>query len=831
MHQKSETCLIWLAALLCAVALPMGCGSVYTKNADVAEPTPAEGAETVAVVEKEDEDESTADAPSPAPLIGPSEQLLLSAVEDTGRDIVWDSFESYSQWTVEAADDPAKLGINKDAKFVSAGRQSLRCEFTPFRKRRSHLRREVQLDLSQMSKMLFDVYTETEKLSISIAFRITAWQKFYQTYPIPLNKGWNKNLEVDLQGDQFNMAERGSPQLSTLDNRDDVRRISLVIHHEPESKGVVFFDNLRFRGWPEEDWEVRDPKIVSIDASSTIVRKFEKLELEVDFEGSYGSYFDPAEVDLIASFLSPDGQRITARGFLADYVDSTYEGSLVKWLVRFTPTEVGRWEYNVRVKTHQGETLSSTRVFHCREADGSAAPAVMPTSAAERVAGPGTSPNQRGFLRRSKIDGRYFEFDNGDFFYPIGQNVCWATDHEPYFKKMAAHGENFARIWMCPWHLPLELRDEVGKYNLESAKAMDRLVSLAEQYGIYLQIVIEYHGMVRDDSWGENPYNQANGGPCKRAQDFFVNGDARRLFKQRLRYLAARWGYSTHILAWELFNETDLTKHYDPSEVVRWHREMGGHLKSMDAQKHLVTTSCYNETFANELWKQWPIDFAQVHRYTPDVMSFVIQTATEKEDLNKPYFIGEFGRGWTADADQKDTEGAHLHAGLWGSFMTQAAGAAMVWWWDTYVDPQNLYRHHQALAAFAKGEDRRGKDYEPVRLTAQAPGYKKVDVSGLLSSTRCLLWLYRKDDPKTPAPPGVPRIPENTTLRLSGMWPGDYVIEFWDTYREAAPQRTETKCTDGSLAIVFPEAEKDIACKVIFQGSTSPEIKGVNDTE
>ena len=807
MHPKSGMSVISALALVLALALPMGCQ--FLKDSESTTPSGDGGPAPAGEVAGQP-------APKPAPLppakphpVQPGERERLLAVEDVGREMLWDSFESYNRWVVEAADDPAKLSINKDPQRVSAGLQSLRCEFTAFRKQRSHLRREVFLDLSQMSRMLLDVYAEVDGLALSVAFRVTAWQKFYQTYPIPLKKGWNKGIEIDLESSEFNMAERGAPQLSMLENRDDVRRFSLVIHHPADSKGVVFVDNIRWRGWPDGEWERRDPRIVSITANSSVVRKFEKLELEVELDATYGSYFDPGELDISASFLSPDGTRLTARGYLDDYLDPDGELGTAKWLIRFAPGDVGRWEYNVLVKTRHGEALSATRVFHCREA----------------------TAGQRGFVRRSKTDGRYFEFDNGEFFYPIGQNVCWATDYEPYFKEMAANGENFARIWMCPWHLPLELRDEVGKYSLDSAKGMDRLVGLAERYGIYLQIVLEYHGMLRGDSWAENPYNQANGGPCKWPQDFFIDRDAKRMFKQRLRYIASRWSYSTNIFAWELFNEVDLTTHYDTADVVRWHAEMGAYLKSIDAQRHLVTTSCYNETFADDLWKQWPIDFAQAHRYTPEVIRFVRDTAANKENLKKPYFIGEFGRGWTADVDQKDTEGAHLHGGLWGSFMTPAAGAAMVWWWDTYVAPQGLYRHFRALAAFAKGEERRGRDYQFVRLQAEAPGHKHVDVRGLISSTRCLLWLFDERDASTPSATGVPRVPNGTKLRLCAMWPGDYVIEFWDTYAVKEPQRTEAHCADGTLVVTFPQADKDIACKVIFRGATSPEVKSVPPTE
>lgn len=46
-----------------------------------------------------------------------------------------------------------------------------------------------------------------------------------------------------------------------------------------------------------------------------------------------------------------------------------------------------------------------------------------------------------------------------------------------------------------------------------------------------------------------------NGGLLTRAQDFFTDKRAKAFFKQRLAYLAARWGYSPSVFAWEFFNE------------------------------------------------------------------------------------------------------------------------------------------------------------------------------------------------------------------------------------------------------------------------------------
>ncbi|MBM4082478.1 MAG: DUF5060 domain-containing protein, partial [Planctomycetes bacterium] len=430
-------------------------------------------------------------------------------------------------------------------------------------------------------------------------------------------------------------------------------------------------------------WEKIDPQIVAVTPRRPVVGKFEKFEVDVKFKASFASYFDPNELSIAATFTAPNGDRFVAYGFLAGFSESEEGESRPEWLIRFAPNQIGRWEYKVSVRNKIGEDISETLYFDCRQNESS------------------RSVVKRGFVRRARSDSLYFEFDNGDFYYPIGQNVCWAARYDDFLAKMSSHGENWVRVWMCPWHLPLEEKDDAGNYDLAVAKKLDDLLSLAEKHGIYVQLVFEYHGMAASSgSWAENPYNQTNGGPCLAPGDFFEDAKARELFKRRLRYIAARWGYSTQVFAWELWNEVDLTEYREWDHVVAWHREMAGYLKAVDAQKHLVTTSCYKDEPGDALYALPQIDLAQAHRYTPQVTDFIVSVTQRVRKFNKPFFVAEFGRGWTPEVDQKDPTGAHLHAGLWSSFMTPAAGSAMLWWWDTFVEHNNLYPQWKALAAF-----------------------------------------------------------------------------------------------------------------------------------
>ena len=73
----------------------------------------------------------------------------------------------------------------------------------------------------------------------------------------------------------------------------------------------------------------------------------------------------------------------------------------------------------------------------------------------------------RGFVQVSERDSRYFEFSNGEFFFPIGLNLHTIQDlrgdrvvegpptidrgtytFDEYFDSLAAHDANLAEIWM-----------------------------------------------------------------------------------------------------------------------------------------------------------------------------------------------------------------------------------------------------------------------------------------------------------------------------------------------------------------------------------------------
>src|SRR5690606_5542627 len=144
----------------------------------------------------------------------------------------------------------------------------------------------------------------------------------------------------------------------------------------------------------------------------------------------------------------------------------------------------------------------------------------------------------------------------------------------------------------------------LGKYSQRAAGLLDSVLNESERQGIYMQLVLHHHGQVSTGTNAEwnsngsdnpgNPYNAANGGPCATAADFFTNANAKAYQKKMYRYIVARWGYSTNVLSWELFNEVQFTNGTDAG-IDSWHDEMSQYIKALDVHKHIITTSAEEE--------------------------------------------------------------------------------------------------------------------------------------------------------------------------------------------------------------------------------------------
>jgi hypothetical protein len=404
---------------------------------------------------------------------------------------------------------------------------------------------------------------------------------------------------------------------------------------------------------------------------------YPKIEASFNITNLTTDPFDYTVTDVRVQILQPDNSTVLLPAF--------FDGGTT-WRVRHTPTMAGI--YSVLGVTLNGSPLSVA--------------SLQPAS--WTVAG---SPTDPGFIQVDPSNPRRFITSNGKRFFPRGEDVAWDTDGynvTNIFWKMGAAHENWSRVWMDHWDgknldwpasgptLPL------GQLNLTVAQKWDGIVAAAEQAGVHFQMTLQHHGQYSttvDPNWGQNPYDITNNigstnGFLTNPVQFFTNATAQALTKRKLRYAVARWGYSTSIMAWELFNEVQFTDAGQTGQwgiIQSWHDAMALFLRSQDPYQHLITTS---SDLTQPIWDQ--CDYYTHHDYPSDLITG-LRDATDitASQPVKPDYGAECGINSVPHYG--------VNAPLWAGLMNGQSGAEQPWYWDS-MDGENDYIYFRAVSDF-----------------------------------------------------------------------------------------------------------------------------------
>ncbi len=454
--------------------------------------------------------------------------------------------------------------------------------------------------------------------------------------------------------------------------------------------------------------------------------------------------FDPDEVKVDFELKSPDGSVKTYPAFYTqNFVRSrhfnreivTPDGAM-HWELRFTPETEGAYE----VRIIAGDVLKKETVC---------------------------SPWRQIMVEKSKLAGKvqisqtrpnYFELSGGEFFFPVTLNIHTNTDrrseisfkfghlpdrgtydYDDYLVGCGKNGINAVEIWMSGWTMALEQSAErpgfygVGRYNLQSAWKLDRVIDTARQNNIYVNLVIDNHGRLSntsDPEWADNPINAksgyavANGGFLDDPGKFFGSDEAAKNNSKRARYIAARWGATPNIMAVELWSEVDLVENFDgqynDGAVTKWTKNAAAELRR-DSQLDWPVTIHICSDFHKlmrfpQLFELDEITHLAGDAYRDKNIYFTDHLREYEQTMRwqKPQLITEYGG--TPSGSSRETIVGDIHSGLWGSLFSRLASTPFLWWHD-FVHFGPYYQHYYGFAEYIKGVDLR--DFKLTFFTPQ----------------------------------------------------------------------------------------------------------------
>jgi hypothetical protein len=481
--------------------------------------------------------------------------------------------------------------------------------------------------------------------------------------------------------------------------------------------------------------------------TATIVGRYEKFE--VGFNTSpqnFSNVFNPEEINIYAIFThiqSGETYKINAFWY-QDFIrnpnsfDPTYDpcksnpqnisdpnyltikSTPLRWRIRFAPNKIGEWSYKIYTKYNGQQSASNT--YYC---------SVRPSDKKGYI---GVADNKRNF---TYVDNS----KKGDIFLALGVNlfsdgsiVFNRASYNYILSKMQKMNEvngNTIRIFMTPLDYGIEWSED-GLTNFTSrqnrAYNLDDILTYAEQHNIYVQLILlSGHEFINDPQtsgynfWPNNPYK-----PLVTSQyNFFDNQECIKIFKKRLRYIIARWGYSTNLLSYELFNEVDrcygediynqfgFYANYNYIKVINWHEDIIQYGKDLDPN-HMFTTSIAsvdpaftpinpNSSNSMRFYESPFLDYINFHYYSNDMnqnyqLNAIVQIFNKVFD--KPVITGEFSPNysiaWTGASNFTESlfgpgDNAHgnieFHNSIWSSIFSGQAGSAFYWFMEDLSNP------------------------------------------------------------------------------------------------------------------------------------------------
>lgn len=490
----------------------------------------------------------------------------------------------------------------------------------------------------------------------------------------------------------------------------------------------------------------------------TVVGEFEKLELGLTLSDAIAEKtehfrknktshpeginpYNPEEISVEGIFTSPSGEQKIVHGFyLLEFDDlPAKEAPTLKakqpfqWRIRFAPTAQGKWESAVRI---------TTKLFGVEEAKGPSFEVVASENPGFVVRGHTGDKTDR-YLRFSK---------NGDPFFAIGENIAWNTGPPEkvdtrseidgmikYMTELADAGGNFFRIATVPWSLKFEWdAGNLNNYNPRHANLqhMDRIMEHAQSNGLYMLMFFDLHDEFhshnwnsKKDGWPANPYHTDIPGVVEPEDFFSGNATAEEMYKRKLRYITARWGYSTSFAIFELLSEVDgALKTYNgkDSEEIRknfheWYVRMSNFIKQdLNRPEQLISVSFASHEADDIEDKIYPFaDLCFKHKYTfhqdnnwhrfSNTQAFL----TNKSTLNKPTMVEEASSSIFPSLDS--CSDLSMRNQIWSSTFHGNFGTSMMWLWDNAVHPAGLYSTFKPLSVFMENEELHKQEWTPER--------------------------------------------------------------------------------------------------------------------
>ncbi len=528
------------------------------------------------------------------------------------------------------------------------------------------------------------------------------------------------------------------------------------------------------------------PEIVRMRENKDSVGLYDKFEVSLQVNAEFDNPFDPEEITLDALFTSPSGKQWEIPGF---YNMTTFNSI---WMVRFSPHELGTWEYVITIRDKNGEVKSETRSFTAIKS---------PYHGPIKIAG----------------NNRYLEYTDETPFYGVG---FWYNDLMTYrnsegaitsdeLDRLKELGINFISTFITPIET---MGTGLGRYDQHLCHRIDEIFEMCEEKDIQLSFNFWFHNFISETVWSHgwqtNPYQLV----CD-SKDFFISDEAWEYQEKLYRYFIARWGYSRSLAIWFIVDEvngTDAWQYGDTLAAAEWGKKIHDYFKANDPYNHLTTGT--RSGGIKEWWGEGYDVFDLPGREIYEAQGFPINSdgkisADDTHPLTysynnyageirklwngweKPCLIPETGYDHTYYEPSQPGYLAQYHNALWVSL---ASGASMTpfWWAHGSFINDNMITHQITNLRMFSDEIPFSKltNLAPVEAT-----FTNGDAFVMKSDQFVYGWAV---NPETDA--------SGETVTISGLNNDKYKLRLYHTWRGEFIHEEELETGNNKLSFTVP---------------------------
>jgi hypothetical protein len=288
----------------------------------------------------------------------------------------------------------------------------------------------------------------------------------------------------------------------------------------------------------------------------------------------------------------------------------------------------------------------------------------------------------KGFLRVDS-NGRYFVFDDGTPYIPIGFNkfIFYEDDDQAIDSLLnlwSGHGVNYVRVWLGGGSDP---EFPVGTFDEARMQKIDYILNKCEEYDVYVSLCLWNDNTLRFDvgyGWNNKRmgYNKAidslgttldpedlKGVDHKPSLDAVLN---------RYTVFVNRWYHHKSLMMWDLVN--------DSKKTAEWKEQMYDHVRSLDPVNHIIGFQ-YNT--GKDPKGEMDCGSVRVYEYNPGgndpelMAEALFNRVLEALPHGDPVYCGE-GRMHNGEAAEYEKERWFLQT-LWGPIAVGSAGNLHAW--------------------------------------------------------------------------------------------------------------------------------------------------------